>query len=95
MDQQYYAIRRELSLALAAVGEARAMYPDAPLVTAVDALQDVVSRLTDIVETLEKDTRGRLRYVDVQPSVREEHHLAHGDDHAAEPAPRRRRWRKD
>ncbi len=45
-----YPIRQGLSTALAHIDDARQMYPDGPVVLALDALQDTVSRLADLVQ---------------------------------------------
>ncbi|WP_460772615.1 hypothetical protein [Microbacterium sp. GXF7504] len=50
MDKRLYPIRHDLSAALAHIEDAREMYPDGPVVCALDALQDAVSRLTDLVQ---------------------------------------------
>ena len=63
MEKRMYPIRQGLSTALAHIEDARVMYPDAPLVSALDALQDAVSQLTDLVQELTENRHPPTRYV--------------------------------
>ncbi|MDQ1130410.1 hypothetical protein [Microbacterium sp. SORGH_AS_0888] len=63
-----YPVRQALSSALAQIEDARGMYPDGPVVLALDALQDAVSQLCDLVQDLEEERRPpRNGYVRTRP----------------------------
>ncbi len=63
MDARIYPIRRELSLVFGIVEETKRTQDTAMLVTAIDAMQDALSRTLDLVEELEDEAHYPGRYV--------------------------------
>lgn len=63
-----YPVRQALSTALAQIEDARSMYPDGPVVLALDSLQDAVSQLSDLVQELAEERQPPRRpYVRTSP----------------------------
>lgn len=63
-----YPVRQALSTALAQIEDARSMYPDGPVVLALDSLQDAVSQLCDLVQEIGEERHPpRRSYVRTSP----------------------------
>ncbi|KAA9132381.1 hypothetical protein [Microbacterium caowuchunii] len=63
MDARIYTIRRELSLVFGIVEETKRTPDQALMITALDAMQDALSRTLDLVEELEDEAHHPGRYV--------------------------------